>query len=79
MAQNFTHPENVSRKPPFPLHDVIVRPHMSTKCVLIGISWKRVDDIAEQNGYQPTPRGLEGKIAEKLAHLKKLDEEAGKE
>jgi putative ATPase len=24
------------------------------------------------------PRGLEGKIAEKLAHLKKLDEEAGK-
>jgi len=27
----------------------------------------------------PTPRGLEGKIAEKLAHLKKLDEEAGKE
>jgi len=26
----------------------------------------------------PTPRGLEGKIVEKLAHLKKLDEEAGK-
>jgi len=36
------------------------------------------DDIQEQNFYQPTPRGLEGKIAEKLAHLRKLDEEAGK-
>jgi len=36
------------------------------------------DDLPEQYWYQPTPRGLEGKIAEKLAHLKKLDEEAGK-
>jgi len=36
------------------------------------------DDIEEQIWYQPTPRGLEGKIAEKLAHLRKLDEEAGK-
>ncbi|MDP2029651.1 MAG: replication-associated recombination protein A [Thiobacillus sp.] len=35
------------------------------------------DDIQEQNFYQPTPRGLEGKIADKLAHLRKLDEEAG--
>ena len=35
------------------------------------------DDIQKQNFYQPTPRGLEGKIAEKLAHLRKLDEEAG--
>jgi putative ATPase len=26
--------------------------------------------------YQPTPRGLEGKIAEKLAYLRKLDAEA---
>ncbi len=35
------------------------------------------DDIQEQKFYQPTPRGLEGKIADKLAHLRKLDEEAG--
>jgi putative ATPase len=27
---------------------------------------------------QPTPHGHEGRIAEKLAHLRKLDEEAGK-
>ncbi|MDQ1315899.1 MAG: putative ATPase, partial [Pseudomonadota bacterium] len=37
------------------------------------------DDIEEQNWYQPTPRGLEGKIADKLAHLRKLDEDAGKD
>ncbi|MHB1354176.1 MAG: AAA family ATPase, partial [Thiobacillus sp.] len=36
------------------------------------------DDIAEQQFYEPTPRGLEGKIAEKLAYLKKLDEEVHK-
>ena len=36
------------------------------------------DDLPEQYWYQPTPRGLEAKIAEKLAHLRKLDEEAGK-
>ncbi len=36
------------------------------------------DDLQEQQFYAPTPRGLEGKIAEKLAHLRKLDEEAGK-
>jgi len=35
------------------------------------------DGIAEPQFYAPTPRGLEGKIAEKLAHLKKLDEAAG--
>ena len=28
--------------------------------------------------YQPTPRGLEGKIGEKLAHLKELDRQAKK-
>jgi putative ATPase len=28
--------------------------------------------------YEPTPRGLEGKIAEKLAHLRELDLKAGK-
>ena len=28
--------------------------------------------------YEPTPRGLEGKIAEKLAHLRQLDLKAGK-
>ncbi|WP_324780913.1 replication-associated recombination protein A [Thiobacillus sedimenti] len=36
------------------------------------------DDVPEQRFYEPTPRGLEGRIAEKLAHLKRLDEEAGK-
>ncbi len=35
------------------------------------------DDMQEQNFYQPTPRGLEGKIADKLMYLRKLDEEAG--
>ncbi|MGD9788045.1 MAG: replication-associated recombination protein A [Sulfuricellaceae bacterium] len=33
------------------------------------------DDLAAVNFYQPTPRGLEGKIAERLAHLRELDEE----
>ena len=28
--------------------------------------------------YEPVPRGLEGKIAEKMAFLRKLDEDAGK-
>jgi putative ATPase len=28
--------------------------------------------------YQPTPRGLEGKIAEKLTHLRELDKQAKK-
>lgn len=37
------------------------------------------DDIAEQQFYAPTPRGLEARIAEKLAHLRELDEEAGKD
>ncbi|MFN3750743.1 MAG: replication-associated recombination protein A [Thiobacillus sp.] len=36
------------------------------------------DDMPEPQFYEPTPRGLEGRIAEKLAHLKKLDEAAGK-
>ena len=34
------------------------------------------DDMHEQRWYQPTPRGLEGKIADKLAHLRQLDEAA---
>lgn len=37
------------------------------------------DDMKEPGWYQPVPRGLEAKIAEKLALLKKWDEEAGKE
>jgi len=37
------------------------------------------DGIAEPGWYQPVPRGLEIKIGEKLALLKKWDEEAGKE
>jgi putative ATPase len=30
------------------------------------------------NWYQPTDRGLEGKIADKLAHLRQLDRDAKK-
>lgn len=37
------------------------------------------DGIGELGWYQPVPRGLEIKIGEKLAMLKKWDEEAGKE
>jgi len=36
------------------------------------------EDMPEPSFYQPTPRGLEAKIAEKLAHLKGLDEKARK-
>ncbi|QQX86126.1 replication-associated recombination protein A [Cupriavidus necator] len=31
------------------------------------------DDLKAQGWYQPVPRGLEGKIAEKLRHLRELD------
>lgn len=34
------------------------------------------DDMEEVQFYVPTPRGLEGKISEKLAHLKELDKKA---
>jgi putative ATPase len=34
------------------------------------------DGMVAQNFYQPTNRGLEAKIAEKLAHLRELDEQA---
>lgn len=34
------------------------------------------DDLPEQRWYQPTPRGLESKIADKLAYLRALDEAA---
>jgi putative ATPase len=33
------------------------------------------DGLGEPGWYQPTPRGLEGKIADKLAYLRRLDEE----
>lgn len=36
------------------------------------------DGMAEPGWYQPTPRGLEGKIGEKLAYLKSLDRAARK-
>ncbi|HEY1152122.1 MAG TPA: replication-associated recombination protein A [Pseudoduganella sp.] len=36
------------------------------------------DGMAEPGWYQPVPRGLESKISEKLAFLRKLDEDAGK-
>lgn len=34
------------------------------------------EDLQAISFYQPTPRGLEGKISEKLKHLKSLDEQA---
>ena len=36
------------------------------------------DDMAPVRVYAPTPRGLEGKIGEKLAHLRELDRKAKK-
>ncbi|CAL61202.1 ATPase, AAA family protein [Herminiimonas arsenicoxydans] len=36
------------------------------------------DGMAEPHWYQPVPRGLEGKIADKLAYLRSLDEAAKK-
>ncbi|MFY9327041.1 MAG: replication-associated recombination protein A [Georgfuchsia sp.] len=36
------------------------------------------DGMARQNWYKPTPRGLEQKIADKLAHLRDLDSKAKK-
>ena len=36
------------------------------------------DDMPEGSFYQPTERGLEAKIAEKLAHLRELDSAAKK-
>lgn len=36
------------------------------------------DEMPPQQFYVPTPRGLEGKIAEKLAHLRELDKKAKK-
>lgn len=34
------------------------------------------EGLGEPGWYQPTPRGLEGKVAEKLAYLRQLDAEA---
>ena len=39
----------------------------------------RPDDMAALHFYRPTPRGLEGKIAEKLAHLRERDQKAKKD
>ncbi len=36
------------------------------------------EDMPEPGWYKPVPRGLESKIAEKLAHLRQLDDEARK-
>ena len=36
------------------------------------------EDMPEVSFYQPTPRGLESKIAERLAHLRELDRKAKK-
>lgn len=37
------------------------------------------DGVGDVQFYRPTPRGLEGKIAEKLAHLRELDSKEKKE
>ena len=37
------------------------------------------DGLSAVEWYKPTPRGLEGKIAEKLAHLRELDRRARKD
>jgi putative ATPase len=37
------------------------------------------DGMAEPGWYRPVSRGLESKIADKLAHLRQLDDEAGRE
>jgi putative ATPase len=37
------------------------------------------EGMPEPGWYQPVPRGLEIQIAEKLAHLRKLDEDAGRD
>ena len=34
------------------------------------------EGLSDPGWYRPTPRGLEGKIAEKLAYLRQLDAEA---
>jgi len=36
------------------------------------------EEVGERHYYKPVPRGLEIKIAEKLAHLRELDKKAGK-
>jgi len=36
------------------------------------------DEMEQVRFYEPTPRGLEGKISEKLAHLRELDKQAKK-
>ena len=36
------------------------------------------DDMREPGWYRPVPRGLESKVIDKLAFLRKLDEDAGK-
>jgi putative ATPase len=36
------------------------------------------DGMAPPGWYQPVPRGMESKIADKLAYLRQLDQEAGK-
>jgi putative ATPase len=36
------------------------------------------DGMPPPDWYQPVPRGMEAKIAEKLAYLRQLDDEAGR-
>lgn len=52
-------------------------PHDSPEAYAAGESYLP-DGIPELELYQPTTRGLEGKISEKLAHLHELDKQSQK-
>ena len=54
--------------------------HRTTRRVTLSAAGETYlpDGMVEPNWYQPTPRGLKGKIGEKLAHLHELDRKAKK-
>ncbi len=49
--------------------------HDEPEAYAAGVSYLP-EGLAEPGWYQPSPRGLEAKIAEKLAHLRQLDDDA---
>ncbi len=51
--------------------------HDEPEAYAAGVSYLP-DGMAEPNWYRPVPRGLESRIADKLAHLRELDAAAGK-
>lgn len=51
--------------------------HDEPEAYAAGVSYLP-DGMAEPNWYRPVPRGLESRIADKLAHLRALDAAAGK-